>query len=121
MRTTSLFIVATWLVCFCFLNIIVKNLSESVSQAGLTDQLFAMIRAPTLYLAAVLYVSCALLYFVALGNMTLSSAGPLFMILGIVSTSMIGIIVFKETIGTVKAVGLLICLMGVTVMMSSGK
>lgn len=80
-----------------------------------------MVRSPALYLSAALYAGCALLYFLSLGQMALSTAGPLFMVLGTLSTAVIGVLIFQENMGAYKLAGLAICLIGVATLMLSGE
>jgi multidrug transporter EmrE-like cation transporter len=105
--------IAGWLTCFVILNILVKNLSLSTSRESFIEQVLAMAKLPTFYMAATLYGSCALLYFFALSRLPLSTAGPMFMVLGVVSTTLIGISIFGETMAPLKLAGLAVCLTGI--------
>jgi multidrug transporter EmrE-like cation transporter len=105
--------IAAWLVCFTALNILVKALSLSVSTGSLFEQALAMAKSPTFYVAGVLYVVCALLYFLSLDRLPLSTAGPAFMILGVVTTAVIGSSVFGESLGLPKLLGMVVCIAGV--------
>jgi multidrug transporter EmrE-like cation transporter len=113
MKFSTFTAVAGWLTCFIALNIIVKNLSVSTADQSLFQQLLSIAKSPILYVAGVLYVTCALLYFLALGRLPLSTAGPMFMVLGVASTALIGFFVFGETVSTMKLAGLAFCLFGI--------
>lgn len=102
-----------WIACFAILNILVKALSLTISSGSLFEQALAMAKSPTFYVAGVLYVSCALLYFLSLNRLPLSTAGPVFMILGIVTTAAIGCGVFGESLGALKLLGMIVCIAGV--------
>lgn len=119
MRITTFAVIAGWVACFVVLNVLVKNLSLSIAHGSLLEQALSGLKNPTLYLAAALYVSCALLYFVVLGRLPLSTAGPMFMVIGTISTAAIGFFVFREPIGLVKAVGLCVCLLGISILFLS--
>lgn len=119
MKVTTIVVIAGWLACFVVLNVLVKNLSLSIAHGSLIEQAISGLRSPKLYVAGTLYVSCALLYFIALGRLPLSTAGPMFMVIGVVSTAAIGFVVFHEPIGLVKAVGLGICLLGIAMLFLS--
>jgi multidrug transporter EmrE-like cation transporter len=101
-----------WLACFATLNVLVKRLSYSVSDGTLLESLAAMMKSPLLYLAGMLYVACALLYFFSLARWPLSTAGPVFMVLGVVTTGVLGFSVFDEPVGLAKLAGILVCLAG---------
>jgi multidrug transporter EmrE-like cation transporter len=105
--------VTAWLACFTALNILVKALSFTVSTGGLFERALAMAKSPTLYVAGVLYVACALLYFISLTRLPLSTAGPVFMILGVVASAVIGSSVFGESLSLPKLLGMIVCLAGV--------
>ena len=104
--------ILVWLACFASLNVIVKQLSNSTFKGGLLEGLLAMVGSPVLYLAMALYAACALLYFYSLTRLPLSTAGPVFMVLGVVTTSALGFTVFDEPVGSVKLAGIFICLVG---------
>lgn len=106
-----------WLTCFTVLNILVKRMSISVRLPSLLEDLLHMAQSPAFYIAGLLYVTCALLYFLMLSRLPLSTAGPLFMVLGIVSTTAIGFWVFGEAIGAMKIAGLAVCLVGIGMIM----
>jgi multidrug transporter EmrE-like cation transporter len=110
MRT--LFPIAGWLICFTVLNVIVKDISQKVFSGSLVESLVAMTRLPQAYVAAVLYVACALLYFVALSRLPLSTAGPVFMILGVVTTIVLGFTFFGEQVTPIKLLAAGVCLLG---------
>lgn len=119
MRIATFAVIAGWFACFVVLNVLVKNLSLSIAHGSLAEQAISGLRNPTLYVAGALYVSCALLYFVALGRLPLSTAGPMFMVIGTVSTAIIGFVFFREPIGLVKAIGLCVCLLGIGILFLS--
>ena len=104
--------IAGWLACFAVLSVLVKGLSHFAVKAGLIEDIVAIAKSPSLYLAGILYVACALLYFVSLSQLPLSTAGPVFMVLGVVTTAILGFSVFGEPIGLVKLLGIAICLAG---------
>src|SRR5215472_7668584 len=60
----------------------------------------------------VLYVACALLYFLALNRLPLSTAGPAFMVLRVVTTAILGPAVFGESLSFPKLLGIGICILG---------
>jgi multidrug transporter EmrE-like cation transporter len=101
-----------WLACFAVLNVLVKGLSLSAFNGSLLQGVLAMAKSPTLYVAGILYVACALLYFFSLSRLPLSTAGPVFMVLGVVTTGILGFSVFGEPVGTAKLMGIAICLAG---------
>ena len=105
--------IALWLVCFTVLNILVKTLSRSLPTGRVFEQALVMAQSPVFYVAGFLYVACALLYFVSLSRLPLSTAGPVFMILGVATTVIIGASVFGETLNSLKLLGIIICLAGV--------
>jgi multidrug transporter EmrE-like cation transporter len=107
------FPVVAWVGCFAVLNILVKALSLKVSTGSLFERAIVMVESPRLYVAGVLYVACAFLYFLSLNRLPLSTAGPAFMILGVVTTGIIGAGVFGESLGVLKLLGMVICIAGV--------
>lgn len=104
--------VAAWLICFTVLNVLVKGLSLTVAPDDLLDQALGLLKSPILYVAGVLYVACALLYFLALSRLPLSTAGPAFMVLGVVTTAILGAAVFGESLGFPKLFGIGVCILG---------
>jgi multidrug transporter EmrE-like cation transporter len=90
----------------------VKRLSLAVAADSLLGQALALLRFPLFYVAGLLYVTCAVLYFLVLNRLPLSAAGPTFMVLGVVTTAIIGVAVFAESINALKLFGILICLGG---------
>ena len=112
MDVSSIAPIVAWIASFTALNVIVKSLSGSLGHLTAFGQMQAMLRSPWLYVAGVLYVCCALLYFFLLGRLPLSVAGPVFMVLGIVITTAIGAFGFGEPIGLQKSLGMAVCLVG---------
>jgi len=104
--------IAGWLVCFVVLNILMKGLSLTTASDAFGEQAFSLLRSPIFYVAGVLYVSCALLYLLALNRLPLSTAGPAFMVLGVVTTAILGAGVFGESLGYLKLLGIIICVLG---------
>jgi len=98
--------VAAWLICFTVLNVLVKGLSLTVAPDDLLDQALGLLKSP------ILYVACALLYFLALSRLPLSTAGPAFMVLGVVTTAILGAAVFGESLGFPKLFGIGVCILG---------
>ncbi len=105
--------IAAWLACFAVLNVIVKTLSLTISTESLLEQALSMAKSSTFYVAGILYVTCAFLYFLSLNRLPLSTAGPAFMILGVITTAVIGSSVFGEPLGFVKLLGMIVCIAGV--------
>jgi multidrug transporter EmrE-like cation transporter len=105
--------IVAWLACFTALNILVKALSLTVLRGSLLERAVTMAKSPSFYVAGVLYVACALLYFLSLNRLPLSTAGPAFMILGVVTTAIIGSSVFGESLGFLKILGMIVCIIGV--------
>jgi multidrug transporter EmrE-like cation transporter len=105
--------IAAWLACFTAVNILVKALSLTVSTGSLFERALAIAKSPTFYIAGVLYVACALLYFISLTRLPLSTAGPAFMTLGVVTSAVIGSSVFGESLGPLKLLGMIVCIAGV--------
>jgi len=112
MKFATFLLTAAWLVCFTVLNVLVKRLSLAVATESLFLQALALLRSPVFYVAGLLYVTCAVLYFLVLHRVPLSAAGPAFMVLGVVTTAIIGSAVFGESINALKLFGILICLGG---------
>jgi multidrug transporter EmrE-like cation transporter len=106
------FPVAAWLICFTVLNVLVKGLSLTVATGSLFEQASGLLKSPILYLAGILYVTCALLYFLAMNRLPLSTAGPTFMVLGVVTTAILGAAVFGEALGFLKVLGIGLCILG---------
>jgi multidrug transporter EmrE-like cation transporter len=98
LNSAILFSIAAWLACFTVLNVLVKMLSLTISTGSLFERALAMAKSPSFYVAGVLYVACALLYFVSLNRLPLSTAGPAFMILGIITTAIVGSSIFGESL-----------------------
>ncbi len=113
--------VIVWTLSFSVLNVVVKSLSSSLGGLTATAQIEAMLRSPSLYAAGLLYGCCALLYFFLLGRLPLSVAGPMFMVLGIVITTAIGSLVFGESLGPQKTVGMLVCMLGMGLIYGSAQ
>ena|SRR5215469_10576489 len=104
--------VAAWLICFTVLNVLVKGLSLTLASGNLLEQALGLLKSPILYIAGVLYVACVLLYFLALNRLPLSTAGPAFMVLGVVATAILGAAVFGESLGFPKLLGIGVCILG---------
>lgn len=104
--------VAAWLFCFTVVSVLVKDLSLTVATGSLIEQVLGLLKSPILYVAGVLYVTCALLYFLALSRLPLSTAGPAFMVLGVVTTAILGAAVFGESLGFLKVLGIGLCILG---------
>jgi hypothetical protein len=84
-------IILSWLICFIVLNVVANDFSGKTSNTIPVKRLLVMVGSPLIYLTAALYIFCALLYFIALSRMLLSTAGPRFMILGIITTTVLGL------------------------------
>ena len=104
--------VAAWLICFTVLNVLVKGLSLTVASGSLLERAPGLLKSPNLYVAGILYVTCALLYLLALSRLPLSTAGPAFMVLGVVTTAILGAAVFGESLGFLKILGIGVCILG---------
>jgi hypothetical protein len=93
MRPPSLCsIILSWPICFIvFSNVIANDFMGKSSNTIPVERLLVMVRSPSIYLTSALYIFCALLYFIALSRMLLSTAGPRFMILGIITTTVLGL------------------------------
>lgn len=115
MRT--LFPIFGWLICFVVLNIIVKDVSRKIFSGGLIESVFGMISSPLIYVAAVLYLSCAMLYFFSLSRLPLSTVGPVFMILGVVTTTVLGFVLFGEHVTKIKLLGAGVSLVGTLILL----
>ena len=104
--------VAAWLICFSVLNLLVKGHLLGIVTGNLFEQALGLLKSPVLYVAGILYIACALLYFLALNRLPLSTAGPGFMTLGVVTTAILGAAVFGESLGSLKLLGIVVCILG---------
>jgi multidrug transporter EmrE-like cation transporter len=112
MMIRTLFPIAGWLICFAILNVFVKDIARRIFIGSLLDTLLNMARSPMMYVAATLYIACAFLYFLALSRLPLSTAGPVFMVLGVVTTTVLGFSLFGEQMSPLKLLGTGVCLLG---------
>jgi multidrug transporter EmrE-like cation transporter len=111
----KILVITIWLTCFGLVNVFAKNLVDRLNpmQSGILNTLQDVLLAPRFYLIFVLYSSCAVLYFIALRIMPLSVAGPVFTILGAMTTSILGVWILGESLSSLKIVGIGLCILGI--------
>lgn len=107
-------IVLAWLAAFCAVNYGAKRLvgSLDMSTGGPWSWIAALLGAPAVYGLGLLYALAALFYFIALRIMPLSVVGPLFLILGMIATSVLGAVIFNEPFSRWQVLGLCLGALG---------
>jgi len=115
---------AAWLLSFAALNYTTKRLTilmPPLSEGRGRLALF-LLGSPWVYVMVALYVVCAVLYLAGVKIMPLSTAGPLFLIIGVLATTLLAMAFFGESMSLVKGVGIALCLAGaVLILWKSGQ
>ena len=111
-------IILLWIISFSCLNVIAKKIAANPPplSLGISKITLYMIKSGWLYILCFLYLLCAVLYLSALHLMPLSSAGPGFLIIGSIITTVMGAVFFGEPLSLIKMAGLVICVIGILLM-----
>lgn len=115
----AIVLVLAWMVCFGFLNYIVKYFVNSMPNPlpQFADSVLLVIGSPYPYMILLLYGVCAALYVAALRVLPLSTAGPLFLVAGILVTFAVGVWRLGEPLTVCRCVGAMLCLLGAVLLL----
>jgi multidrug transporter EmrE-like cation transporter len=106
-----------WLAVFSALNVVLRRWVSTHETVKLSAALVRdLVLSPWPWIAALMYVTCAALYAAALALAPLSTAGPIFLTAGVVATSLLGWMLFGETLSPVTAAALSIMCVGICLM-----
>ena len=115
--TATIALVIAWIVCFTGLNVLLKRGVGHLSlENGVWPLAQQLALSPWLYVAVALYGACALFYLVSLRLLPLSTAGPIYMTLGVFASALTGLIYFSEPVNAVKIAGLGLCVGGIALL-----
>jgi len=103
-----------WVLGFSILTYSTKSLTDGMPAIvqGWKGIFTYAVQCYWTYIMVSLYPVCALLYLCAVRIMPLSTAGPLFLIMGILVTSLLAIICFGESVTLLKVIGLVCSFIG---------
>lgn len=111
-------VIVAWTLSFSAVNYGAKDLMDSLPESGPGAIARHVLVSGWTYAIPVLYVTCAIFYLVAIKLLPLSVAGPMFLVIGIMATTLIGAVLYRESFSLVKAVGLATCLAGSLILFS---
>jgi multidrug transporter EmrE-like cation transporter len=107
-------VVAIWSVLFAVSYYALKRLMDGMPEFSFSSKIVGyFLRSRWFYVAGFIYPFSVLLSSCSLRIMPVSTAGPVFFILGTVITILLGIFFFSETVSFIKGMGLGFCLLGV--------
>jgi len=114
---TAIALAVGWIGCFVTLNILLKSGVQRIDPgSGFVAMARDLAASPWLYLAVVLYGACALVYLISLRFLPLSTAGPIYMTLGVVASALTGLIYFAEPLSALKIGGVALCVTGIALL-----
>jgi len=112
-------IISLWLICFsavnCVAKVFVKTFPSPIPQG--VELVRIILLSPKFYLMGVLYVSCAVFYMVSLRFSPLSTAGPLFLVMGSMATYSLGVFFFGESLSPMRVAGVGLCVIGICLLL----
>ncbi|MCP3943763.1 MAG: hypothetical protein GY710_20105 [Desulfobacteraceae bacterium] len=117
--SVRIFVIVFWSACFAGSYYSLKQLMvnmPSFEPTLLWGSYF--LRSVFFYVTVVCYPVMVLLSCISLRLMPVSSAGPIFMILGTIISIILGIFFFSEEIGTLKLAGIIFCGLGIILLIA---